>query len=106
MSVKSSTYQIALIVILIIGIILIIHSSWVLSQLNKTVGNDCSCSGVTDQDLNALKTFTIITLLSGLGIVIYAVLMLIWPATQRETQNYDRSESQRYIASRFASQNI
>lgn len=99
MAVKSSTFQIALVVILIIGVILIIQSLWTLAQLNKTIGDTCNCSGVTDQDLTGLRMFSIITLLAGLGAMIYAILMLMMPVKIK------REPVQGHIASRFASQN-
>jgi uncharacterized membrane protein YgaE (UPF0421/DUF939 family) len=99
MAVRSTTFQIAIIVMLVVAIILIIQSSWTLAQLNKTVGEGCSCSGVTDQDLNSLRMFNIITILVGLGVSVYAVLMLIMPTKAK------REEVKGRIASRFASQN-
>lgn len=99
MVVKSSTFQIALIVILIIGVILIIQSSWTLAQLNKTIGDACNCSGVTDQDLTSLRMFAILTLFAGIGVMIYAILMLMMPGKNK----IDTSPS--HIATRFASQN-
>lgn len=99
MAVRSSTFQIALIVILIIGVILIVQSTWTLAQLNKTIGSECNCSGVTDQDLNSLRAFSVITLLVGLGVIVYAILMLLMPSKQKQVMN------QGYIATRFASQN-
>jgi hypothetical protein len=101
MAVKSSTFQIALLVILIVGIILIIQSSWTLAQLNKTVGDACSCSGVTDQDLTSLRMFATVTLFAGIGVIVYAVLMLIMPGGSK----VDHSQHGR-IASRFASQTM
>jgi len=100
MAVKSSTFQIALIVILIIGVILIIQSSWTLAQLNKTIGDGCNCSGVSNQELDSLRLFAILTLLAGLGVIVYAILMLMMPSKQEKPK-----EVQGHIASRFASQN-
>jgi tellurite resistance protein TehA-like permease len=99
MAVKSTTFQVALIVILIVGLLLIIQSSWTLAQLNKTVADACNCSGVTDQDVNSLKMYAIITLLVGLGVVVYAILMFIMPTSEK------RKEFQKRISARFASQN-
>lgn len=101
MAVRSSTFQIALIVILIVGIILIIQSSWTLAQLNKTVGDTCNCSGVTDQDLTSLRMFAIITLFVGIGVIIYATLMLMMPGKVK-SEHHERG----HIASRFASQTM
>lgn len=97
MAVRSITFQIALIVIIIVGIILIIQSSWTLAQLNKTRGDNCACSGITDQELNSLRIYSIITLLVGLGIIVYAILMFLMPTKEKRMVLHDK------IAERFSS---
>ena len=80
---KVSSYWIALIVIIVVGILIIIHSSWTLTQLNRTVGDTCACSGVSDMDLNNLKVMSVIMLLVGIGILIYAIIMMLLPMEDR-----------------------
>lgn len=100
MAVRSITFQIALIVLIIVGIILIVQSSWTLTQLNKTVGDTCACSGVTDQELNSLRIMSILTLLIGLGIIVYAIIMFIMPTKEKRQKLQEKLHNK--IAERFA----
>lgn len=90
MPVRSITFQIALLVIIIVGVLIIIHSSWTLSQLNRVVGDTCPCSGVTDQELNNSRILTIIMLLIGIAIVIYALIMFFLPTAERREEYRER----------------
>lgn len=81
--VKVSTFQIALIVIIVVGVLIAIHASWTLSQLNRTEGDSCACSGVSDGDLNGLKMMSVLLLLVGIGIIIYGVIMLLLPMNEK-----------------------
>jgi hypothetical protein len=104
MAVRTVTFQVALLVIVIVGIILIIQSSWTLAQLNKTIGDDCACSGTTDQDLNSLRIFSIITMLMGIGIIVYAVIMYMIPT--KEKRHEVRDEVRNKIAERFSKKEV
>lgn len=83
MTVRNLSFQIALVIIIVIAILIIIHASWTLAQLNRTVGDSCTCSGVSDMDLNNLKMMSVLMLLVGIGILIYAVIMLLLPMGDR-----------------------
>ncbi len=86
MAVRTTTFQIALIVIIIVGILIVIHASWTLAQLNRTVGTACACSGASDNDLNNLRTYSIIMLLVGIGILFYSVIMFLVPTSARRDE--------------------
>jgi heme/copper-type cytochrome/quinol oxidase subunit 4 len=76
MGVNLATFQIVLIVTIIVGVIMIIYSAWVMTQLNSTVGDECLCSGVSTQQVNSLYIFSVITLLIGIALVIHGVIFL------------------------------
>jgi hypothetical protein len=108
MTVKSLTFQIALLVIIVVGIILIIQSSWTMAQLNKTVGDGCTCSGVVDQEITNLKLYSLMTLILGLGIIVYAILMFVMYSGSRGDHHTSerRVRESGMIASRFASMEV
>jgi len=72
-----------MIVIIVVAVLIIIHSSWTLAQLNRTVGDSCTCSGITDMDINNLRIYSVLMLLAGIGILVYAVLMLLMPTAEK-----------------------
>ena len=90
MAVRTITFQVALIVIIIVGILIVIHSAWMLAELNRVNGTPCPCSGVTDVELNRSRTFSILMLLIGLGIIIYAVVMFFIPTSERREYYRER----------------
>ena len=90
MPVRSITFQIALLVIVIVGVLIIIHSSWTLSQLNRVVGDTCACSGVTDHELNHSRILSIIMLIIGIAIIIYAMIMFFVPTAERRDMYRER----------------
>jgi hypothetical protein len=90
MTVRNSTFQIALVITIVVAILIIIYASWSLAQLNRTVGDSCTCSGVTDVELNNLKMMSVLILLVGIGILIYAVIMLLLPMGDRSVIVMDR----------------
>ena len=59
--------------------------------MNSTAGDTCACSGVSDGQLTALRTYSIIALLVAIGVLIYAVIMLLIPTSEARTQFVDRS---------------
>lgn len=83
MAVRTVTFQVAMIVIIVVAVLIIIHSSWTLAQLNRTVGDSCVCSGTTDMDINNLRIYSVFMVLVGIGIMIYAVLMLLIPTAEK-----------------------
>lgn len=91
MPVRTITFQIALLVIVIVGVLIIIHSSWTLSQLNRVVGDTCVCSGVTDRELNNSRILTIIMLIIGIAIVIYALIMFFVPTAEHREMYRERA---------------
>lgn len=96
MAVKSITFQVALMVIIIVGLLIVIHSAWTLGQLNRIVGDDCPCSGVDDHELNHSRTFSTVMLLAGIGIMIYAVIMLLVP-TSVKRDNLRAATRERFL---------
>ena len=103
MAVRSSTFQIAMIVLIIVGILIVIHSSWTLSQLRRIVGDTCDCSGVTDHELRHTRGFAILMLLIGIAVIIYAVVLLVIPtAEKREHYRSQLSERRNSIRERFS----
>lgn len=90
MTVRNSTYQIALVILIIVAILAIIYSSWTLAQLNRTVGDTCACSGVSDMDLNNLKMMSVLMLIAGIAILIYAVVMMLLPMGDRSVVIMER----------------
>jgi len=112
MAVSLASYQIVLIVIILIGIILVIHAAWVLAELNKTVGDQCLCSGVSDQEISSLRVYTIIGLLVGIGAIIFGVIMFFIPSCgscddkkngkNGEMEGTETPKVKSRIASRFA----
>jgi phage shock protein PspC (stress-responsive transcriptional regulator) len=83
MTVKSVTFQVALVIIIIVAVLIIIQSSWTLSQLSRLSGDPCECSGVTDMEIYNLRMYSIIMLIVGLGILIYAILMMLMPGGEK-----------------------
>jgi phage shock protein PspC (stress-responsive transcriptional regulator) len=83
MAVRTITFQIALIVIIVVAVLIIINSSWNLAQLNKTVGDACTCSGISDMDINNLRIYSVFMLLVGIGLLVYAVLMFLMPTAEK-----------------------
>ena len=77
MGVNLATFQIVLIVMIIVGVILIVHSAWVLSQLNSTIGDECLCSGVSTSQVNSLYIFSVMVLLVGIAMIIYALVLFM-----------------------------
>ena len=76
MAVSQLTFRIFLVIILIVAIIVIIQSSWSLWLTERTEGDSCACSGVTTPQLDSKRILDIITLLVGIALLIYAVLLL------------------------------
>lgn len=95
MPVRTTTFQVAMIVIIIVAVLIIIHSSWTLAQLNKTTGDACTCSGVSDMDINNLRIYSVFMILVGIGILVYAVLMLLMPTAEKR-QAYRQGITERF----------
>uniref|UniRef100_A0A6C0CGM4 Uncharacterized protein n=1 Tax=viral metagenome TaxID=1070528 RepID=A0A6C0CGM4_9ZZZZ len=80
---KITAFRIALVVIIVVAILIIIHAAWTLAQANRTVGDTCACSGVTDMDLYNLKVMSVFMLLIGIGLLIYGVVMILLPMEEK-----------------------
>ncbi len=80
---------IALIVIIIVAVLIIIEASWSLWAVNSTVGNEtCNCSGISNSSLSSLRTFETIMLLLGIGLLIYAIVLLIIPTPEKRRSSF------------------
>ena len=76
MTVSQLTFRIFLVIILIVAIIVIIQASWSLWFDGRIKGDSCDCSGVTDPQIKSKRILDIITLLIGIALLIYAVVLL------------------------------
>ena len=90
MAARLTTLRIALIVILIVAILIIVEASWSLQTIIATNGDGCACSGVSDNQLSNLRNFEILMLLVGIGIAIYAILMLFIPTSDARRKAGDK----------------
>lgn len=90
MSVSVTSLRIAMIVIIVVAVLIIIEASWSLQTINSTAGDACNCSGVSTDQLNSLRTLEIIMLLVGIGIAVYAVVMLILPTSKARAEAGER----------------
>jgi len=87
---------IALIVIIIVAVLIIIEASWTLWMVNTVKSTDtCICSGVSPSTISSLRAYEIVMLLLGLGILIYAIVLLIIP-TKEKRQKVLRSTGRRF----------
>lgn len=78
MEVQLTTFRIFLVIILIVAIIIIIQASWSLWLSNTVEGDDCGCSNISDSQLQSKRILDIITLLIGIALLIYSVVLLLF----------------------------
>lgn len=95
MAVRTITFQVALVIIIVIGILMIIHSAWTISQVNRTNGDDCACSGISDSELNSLRMYSIFMIVIGVALIIYAIVMFLIP-TAEVRQEYSTQIRERF----------
>jgi len=101
MAVRTLTFQITLLVIIIVGLLIVIHSAWTLSELNRTNGDSCDCSGVSDHEITNLRIYSIFMLLIGFGMMVYAVVMFLVPVGDTAPQKTPSTVPSGMIRERF-----
>lgn len=95
MGVRTTTFRVALLIIVIVCVLIIVSASWTMWFDNIVEGSTCTCSGVSDNDKTMLRNFQIIMLLVGIGVLIYAIVMFFIPTAER------REEARRHMHERF-----
>ena len=95
MGVSSTTFRIALLVIIIVAILIITQSAWAIWFANRSGGDSCACSGVNDNDIFSLRSYNIFMLLIGIGILVYALVMLTMPGYEK------RRRAGEYVREKF-----
>lgn len=80
---------IALIVIIIVAVLIIIEASWSLWLVNTVKTNDiCECSGVSSSSIGSLRAYEIVMLIIGLGLLVYAIVLLIIPTPEKRKATF------------------
>ena len=83
MAVRTTTFRVTLLIIIIVAILIIVNSLWTLWFLNKSVDAKCVCTQEVSSDAAGLRAYSIIMLLVGFGIGAYAVAMYFMPTAEK-----------------------
>lgn len=81
--------KIAIIIIVIVCIIILIQSIWTISKLGQIKGDSCNCSGISDEELDNLRIYSIISIIAASVGLIFA---LGWVAVKGNILKFNRDE--------------
>lgn len=76
MSRNNNTWEIGLIVILVISILVVVYAIWTITKVRKIKGDTCSCSGISDDELDQLVILSIVMIVAACIGFIYASYMI------------------------------
>lgn len=99
MPVRTTTFRVALAIILLIAILIIIEASWSIWFVNRSGGDDCPCTGITNSNINSMRGYQVFMLIAGIVLLIYAIVMFYIPTAEKRRVAGERVSSQ--IAERF-----
>ena len=94
MTVRTTTFRVALLIIVIIAILVVIEASWSIWFVNRSGGDDCPCTGITNSNINSMRGFQIFMLILGSALIVYAVLMFYIPTAEKRQVAGQRIRSQ------------
>jgi hypothetical protein len=99
MPVRTTTFRVALAIILLVAILIIIEASWSIWFVNRSGGDDCPCTGITNSNINSMRGYQVFMLILGIVLLIYAIVMFYIPTAERRRVAGERVRSQ--ISERF-----
>lgn len=102
MGVRTTTFRVALMIIVIVAILVIIEASWSIWFVNRSGGDDCPCTGITNSNINSMRGFQIFMLIAGIALIVYAVVMFYIPTAEKRRVVGERVQSEgRLIREKF-----
>tara|TARA_R110001632_G_scaffold90880_3_gene195027 strand:+ start:3950 stop:4279 length:330 start_codon:yes stop_codon:yes gene_type:complete len=106
---KSNTYEIGIIIILVISILIVVYAIWTITKVRKIRGDTCSCSGISDDELDQLTILSIVMIIAACVGFFYAAYMLFSRGRSGESSDDYSEDSPSYsfpIRERFTSKSV